>query len=954
MKKLFCLFIFVFTICFVCERHFALAEDADSPSPCLTILPEVAGEDANRNINRAPKSSVALRNSLWNHEDTVAQETNATFILKVRFLDGTEDEKSFVRQVAQEWSQYANIRFEFVEHGASDIRIGFDQNASNWSHVGKFAIGKTKTMNIADKTERVILHEFGHALGLMHEHQSPVTPIEWDEKAVIKELEENQGWDEQKTRDNILSPLSEEQTNFTEFDPDSIMLYPIPDRWTVGDFETDYNTSLSATDKYFIGVLYGVFFPDPNLRSEIEEALDLEPRAPITREELQQLTEFRATGNQIRDLTGLEDATQLMTLSLDDNEIIDISPLSNLTQLTTLWLDDNKIVDISPLSNLTQLTTLWLNDNSIEDITPLGGLVNLEELRLAANPIQDMPSLCQLLARNPDLDVDITSQNCDEESEKIYWVTFDHVTDTESLKSADLDGGNQEVLLTRKDLSMDNLSVDSVSNKIYWIVNNKVTKIVRLESADLDGENQRVLHTGRDISLYNLVVDGANGKIYWIAYDNTGTDRIQCVDSDGGNLQTLLTRQGFSVDSLTVDGVSGKIYWIANNEVTGMVSLESADLDGGNQRVLLTGQNVSLHNLVVDGVSGKIYWIANNEVTGMISLESADLDGGNQRVLLTGQNVSLHNLVVDGVSGKIYWIANNEVTGMISLESADLDGGNQRVLLIGQNVSLHNLVVDGMSGKIYWIVYDYVTQVARLESADLDGGNPQTLVSSTNWISAFAVAASLIGMPPGNIDVNEDGNINADDLLIVVITLGKKAELEPRADVNRDGNVTVADLVLVIENLDDPFNAAAPALGDLTNTLSVARLEALLKDLRAEGDGSLEYQRAIAFLEKLLTMARPEKTSLLANYPNPFNPETWIPYQLMKGSEVSITIYDVRGRMVRHLELGYQPAGVYQRKSRAAYWDGRNTLGEPVASGIYFYTLTAGDFTATRKLLVRK
>ena len=954
MKKLFCLFILVFTICFIYENRFALAEDADSPSPCLTILPEAEGEDANRNINRAPKASVALRNALWNHEDTVAQETNATFILKVRFLDGREDEKSLVRQIAQEWSQYANIRFEFVEHGASDIRIGFDQNAGNWSHVGKSAIGKTKTMNIADKTERVILHEFGHALGLMHEHQSPVTPIEWDEEAVIKEAEENWGWDEQKTRDNILSPLSEEQTNFTEFDPDSIMLYPIPDRWTVGDFETDYNTSLSATDKYFIGVLYGVFFPDPNLRSKIEEALDLEPRAPITREELQQLTEFRATGNQIRNLTGLEDATQLMTLSLDDNEIVDISPLSNLTQLTTLWLDDNEIMDINPLSNLTQLTTLWLNDNSIEDITPLGNLVNLEELRLAANPIQDMPSLCQLLARNPDLDVDITFRNCDGELAKIYWVTFDHVTDTESLKSADLDGGNQEVLLTQKDLPMDNLSVDSVSNKIYWIANNKVTKIVRLESLDLDGGNQRVLHTKRDISLYNLVVDGANGKIYWIAYDNTGTDRIQCVNSDGGNLQTLLTRQGSTVDSLTVDSVSGKIYWIANNQVTGMVSLESADLDGGNLRTLLTRQNVSLHNLVIDGMSGRIYWITNNQVTGMVSLESVDLDGGNQRVLFTRQNVSLHNLVIDGMSGKIYWIAYDKVTRIESLESADLNGGNQRVLHTGQKISLHNLVIDGMSGRIYWIANNQVTGMESLESADLDGGNPQTLISSTNSITAFAVAASLTDMPSGNVDVNKDGNVNADDLLLVVITLGKKAELEPRADVNKDGNVTIADLVLVIEKLDDPFNAAAPALEDITNTLSVARLEALLKDLRAEGDGSLEYQRAIAFLEMLLTMARPEKTLLLANYPNPFNPETWIPYQLTKGSAVSITIYDVRGRMVRHLELGYQPAGVYQRKSRAAYWDGKNQLGERVASGVYFYTFTTGDFTATRKMLIQK
>ncbi len=104
----------------------------------------------------------------------------------------------------------------------------------------------------------------------------------------------------------------------------------------------------------------------------------------------------------------------------------------------------------------------------------------------------------------------------------------------------------------------------------------------------------------------------------------------------------------------------------------------------------------------------------------------------------------------------------------------------------------------------------------------------------------------------------------------------------------------------------------------------------------------------------VLSEAAPEETSLLSNYPNPFNPETWIPYQLAKPAEVTVTIYAADGKLVRTLALGHQPAGVYQRKSRAAYWDGRNALGEPVASGVYFYTLKAGDFTATRKMLIRK
>ena len=96
------------------------------------------------------------------------------------------------------------------------------------------------------------------------------------------------------------------------------------------------------------------------------------------------------------------------------------------------------------------------------------------------------------------------------------------------------------------------------------------------------------------------------------------------------------------------------------------------------------------------------------------------------------------------------------------------------------------------------------------------------------------------------------------------------------------------------------------------------------------------------------------KNALLANFPNPFNPETWIPYHLSKDADVTLTIYASNGQVVRRLALGYQPAGIYQSRSRAAYWDGRNAVGEPVASGVYFYTLTAGDFTATRKMLIRK
>ena len=136
--------------------------------------------------------------------------------------------------------------------------------------------------------------------------------------------------------------------------------------------------------------------------------------------------------------------------------------------------------------------------------------------------------------------------------------------------------------------------------------------------------------------------------------------------------------------------------------------------------------------------------------------------------------------------------------------------------------------------------------------------------------------------------------------------------------------------------------------------LDPAKLEAHLDIWRSESDGSAIYLRSIALLESVLAAIRPDKTQLLPNYPNPFNPETWIPYHLANAEVVVITIYDARGSVVRHLDLGHQSEGYYTSRSRAAYWDGRNEIGESVASGVYFYQLRAGNISLLRKMVILK
>ena len=200
-------------------------------------------------------------------------------------------------------------------------------------------------------------------------------------------------------------------------------------------------------------------------------------------------------------------------------------------------------------------------------------------------------------------------------------------------------------------------------------------------------------------------------------------------------------------------------------------------------------------------------------------------------------------------------------------------------------------------------------------------------------------------------DVNSDGIVNIQDLVLVASNLGKTGQ--NAADVNGDGVVNIQDLVLVAGALGS--SAAAPSLNsESLSTLTAADVKQWLSQARQLNLTDATSQRGILFLEQLLVALTPKETALLHNFPNPFNPETWIPYDLAKDAEVTLHIYAVNGTLVRTLALGHQVVGMYQNRSRAAHWDGRNEFGEPVASGVYFYTLTAGDFSATRKMLIRK
>ena len=227
-----------------------------------------------------------------------------------------------------------------------------------------------------------------------------------------------------------------------------------------------------------------------------------------------------------------------------------------------------------------------------------------------------------------------------------------------------------------------------------------------------------------------------------------------------------------------------------------------------------------------------------------------------------------------------------------------------------------------------------------------------------NRISNINPLTNLIGLSELRLQKNQISNINALTELTRLTALSLSE--------NQIRNITPLENLTTLTELHLQKNQiinVAP-LADLTDLTTLTLIDnpisdyAPLRRLKAENSGISIDIDITEDPDNVQTApsapAFPAETALLPNYPNPFNPETWIPYRLSQAADVSLTIYDISGRVVRQLALGYQPAGFYQSRARAAYWDGRNALGEKVATGIYFYTFTAGEFTATGKMLIQK
>ena len=337
-------------------------------------------------------------------------------------------------------------------------------------------------------------------------------------------------------------------------------------------------------------------------------------------------------------------------------------------------------------------------------------------------------------------------------------------------------------------------------------------------------------------------------------------------------------------------------------------------------------------SLTVDAAGGKLYW---TEKTGNRTgkIQSANLDGNPNIQLVKELTSAPFDIALDIANGKLYL---SNAWGKI--QRMNLDGSNFQPNLITGLKSPQNLVLDTTNRQLYWTEQTGKTS-GKVQRANLDGSTVQLvkeLMSAPRGMALDTVNRKLyLTNAWGKLQrMNLDGSNFQPNLITGLKAPGQVAvdRVGGKLYWTEKGKLRRADLNG--ENIEDVITG----LGELADF-----------GLGIDSVGELDVAAAPAALTTVV-----EHTQLLANYPNPFNPETWIPYQLSEPAEVTVRIYSVKGILVRTLPLGQIPAGIYTGRGRAAYWDGKNDVGESVASGLYFYTLTAGDFTATRKMLIRK
>ena len=748
----------------------------------------------------------------------------------------------------------------------------------------------------------------------------------------------------------------------------------------------------------------------------LEHAINLEvlllPRnrvqdiRPLTK--LTKLTFLDLGDNAISDITPLAGLMDLEVLRLWRNQIVDVSPLAGLVNLKELWLNSNQIEDFSPLAGLVNLEKLIINSNLAGDFSaiPTSKLIefihdescNLEGIlvseRIENREYPSIFSAWQNIINLPSLswnerlayhDLRFAGLRFGVEwratSEGVK--LFGHFESAKRQRDAMLSQNPNMIFLTTVDYYAAHPS-EYPADWPHWLRDESGNKIedVGWDAFLIDFTEPEVYDyfVGQAIEIAKCgLFDGIFLDWWRDDWQDSGEAHYYTFDvSEAAITMLRRIREG-------VDGIRDDFLIIANTNRTKIP--RSAPYVNGTFMETIDGRDYT----GLAEMESTLLWSEQNFQYPQINcLEGwADkrepLDSAKNRRwmrVFTTLSLTHSNGYVNFVSGIVspnhthlyeIWEGHSieHARGELSDHThqhywydfwdADLGtpaGGDETKGQLYENR-------EGLFIREYtngWAVYNrsgkerkiYLPEKVSAVASGVENKHWHTIpdLDGEIFLKKTTPPVNDIKKTAVPADVNNDGKVNIDDIRLVVADIGVDPTATTRADVNEDGTVNVLDLQTVIDNLDNPTTAEAPTLReDLSGTFNAALLRAELNHL---GTDAQHFTEAIALLKRLLASTLPEQTLLLANYPNPFNPETWIPYHLANPSNVRITIYDTRGSIVRRLNLGHQREGYYTSRGRAAYWDGRNDVGERVASGIYFYQLQADGLSYLRKMVILK
>ena len=687
---------------------------------------------------------------------------------------------------------------------------------------------------------------------------------------------------------------------------------------------------------------------------------------------LDNLVNIDLSNNHVSDLSPLVQSSNLERLGFTNNQVTDISPLKSLTNLRRIFTWGNPFSDLSPLARLTKLERLDICGAKLQNasLAPLAGLTGLKELYLAANDISDISPIARLtglerlnLHRNQILNISALAGLTN-----LKWLGVDNnnISDFSPL----------DRLRANKKIDWHNnpgfpTGGPKIEGPWLWAF----LSDVRLDSgADLLAEASGGAVTEEGIATHGATLGKPVGAEEWTSHrlPPTGWDNISDMLKSEvptgvmyGTLSLYSSRRQNT--TIYVGAEHGLRVWLNGVLIRQNRGRHGNDYGDFFPVMLQQGRNVLL--VAVSTVFEN--WAGSNAFFGFEPGTEYTLGSGvgyafSKKPIHLGDTFTF-DVRADNVSDLAGWqfdIAFDRA----ALEAIEVSEGDF-LKADGESTFFQGGRIDNTSGKITGL------NAARLGDRGASGSGSllqvefkakstgETRLALGNF-EFGSITGEIIPAGPTEIyftvegrlatgDVNRDGRVSILDLILVARLLGQRVAADSPVDVNGDGIVNIFDLTLVAQGIGKTTAPAAPAVA--TGRADPATIEAWIALARLEDDGSIAFRQGIENLENLLvSLIIPQETALHANYPNPFNPETWIPYQLAAPAEVTLTIYDMNGGTVRRLEMGHQPAGLYQSRSRALYWDGRNQGGESVASGVYFYTLKAGEFTATRKMLIRK